>query len=150
MSTTSFHVPGRDFALNNNYVEEPVFSTRDGVSNPPYFTTGVPEPLTWVMMFVGFEGLGYAAFRRGARGADRHGRLTVVRPPWWRPFDRSVRDDARNDKLLDRHQHPERERQHHAVPERAGEDDALLPAEFRHRDAGGDILRRDHLAHHSA
>jgi hypothetical protein len=29
-----------------------------------YATTAVPEPSTWAMMFIGFAGLGYAAFRR--------------------------------------------------------------------------------------
>lgn len=28
---------------------------------------GVPEPSTWAMMFIGFAGLGYAAFRRSAK-----------------------------------------------------------------------------------
>jgi PEP-CTERM motif len=31
-------------------------------------TSGVPEPSTWAMMVIGFIGLGYAAFRRGAKG----------------------------------------------------------------------------------
>jgi PEP-CTERM motif len=31
-------------------------------------TSGVPEPSTWAMMALGFIGLGYAAFRRNARG----------------------------------------------------------------------------------
>jgi hypothetical protein len=31
-------------------------------------TTGVPEPATWAMMVLGFMGLGYAAFRRSAKG----------------------------------------------------------------------------------
>jgi PEP-CTERM motif len=31
-------------------------------------TTGVPEPSTWVMMGLGFVGLGYAAVRRGSKG----------------------------------------------------------------------------------
>jgi PEP-CTERM motif len=37
----------------------PPFALLDGVS-----LTAVPEPSTWAMMFVGFAGLGYAAFRR--------------------------------------------------------------------------------------
>jgi hypothetical protein len=28
----------------------------------------VPEPATWAMMLLGFTGLGYAAFRRSAKG----------------------------------------------------------------------------------
>jgi hypothetical protein len=31
-------------------------------------TSGVPEPSTWAMMVLGFIGLGYAAFRRNAKG----------------------------------------------------------------------------------
>ena len=31
-------------------------------------TLGVPEPSTWAMMLLGFAGLGYAAFRRSAKG----------------------------------------------------------------------------------
>jgi PEP-CTERM motif len=31
-------------------------------------TSGVPEPSTWAMMALGFIGLGYAAFRRNAKG----------------------------------------------------------------------------------
>jgi hypothetical protein len=31
-------------------------------------TGGTPEPSTWAMMMVGFGGLGYAAFRRNAKG----------------------------------------------------------------------------------
>jgi hypothetical protein len=31
-------------------------------------TSTIPEPSTWVMMSVGFIGLGYAAFRRGVKG----------------------------------------------------------------------------------
>jgi hypothetical protein len=31
-------------------------------------TTGVPEPSTWAMLALGFAGLGYAAFRRNAKG----------------------------------------------------------------------------------
>ncbi len=31
-------------------------------------TSGVPEPSTWAMMALGFAGLGYAAFRRNAKG----------------------------------------------------------------------------------
>jgi hypothetical protein len=31
------------------------------------FTTAVPEPSTWLMMIVGFAGLGFAAYRRKAR-----------------------------------------------------------------------------------
>jgi hypothetical protein len=31
-------------------------------------TSSVPEPATWAMMVIGFMGLGYAAFRRGAKG----------------------------------------------------------------------------------
>jgi len=31
-------------------------------------TSGVPEPSTWAMMVLGFAGLGYAAFRRSAKG----------------------------------------------------------------------------------
>jgi hypothetical protein len=29
--------------------------------------SGIPEPSTWAMMMIGFVGLGYAAFRRGAK-----------------------------------------------------------------------------------
>jgi hypothetical protein len=91
LSTTSFYVPGSDFALGNSYVDELVFSTRDEVSNPScdasdtaqcpslgeigwdsrtetFFSTAVPEPSTWGMMLIGFGGLGYAAFRRRAKG----------------------------------------------------------------------------------
>ena len=32
------------------------------------FTTGVPEPSTWALMVLGFMGLGYAGFRRSAKG----------------------------------------------------------------------------------
>lgn len=87
LTTTSFFVPGSDFAANNKYVEELVFSTRDEVANPPCtgpveqcpslgeigwdsrtevsFTAGVPEPSTWAMLLIGFGGLGYAsAIRR--------------------------------------------------------------------------------------
>jgi PEP-CTERM motif len=89
LMTTSFYVPGSDFAPDNSYVEELVFSTRDEISDPTcvgaegqcpslgeigwdsrteaFFTTGVPEPSTWVMMLIGFGGLSYAAFRRGAK-----------------------------------------------------------------------------------
>ena len=31
-------------------------------------TLGVPEPSTWAMLMLGFAGLGYAAFRRNAKG----------------------------------------------------------------------------------
>jgi PEP-CTERM motif-containing protein len=34
----------------------------------------VPEPATWAMMLLGFTGLGYAAFRRSAKG---HGVLAI-------------------------------------------------------------------------
>jgi PEP-CTERM motif len=35
----------------------------------------VPEPATWAMMFLGFAGLGYAAFRRSAKGAATAGAI---------------------------------------------------------------------------
>ncbi len=95
LTTTSFSVPGSDFAPGDSYVEELVFSTRDEVTDPPctgpegqcpslgeigwdsrtevLFTTGVPEPSTWAMLLIGFGGLGYAAFRRRSRS----GALTV-------------------------------------------------------------------------
>jgi hypothetical protein len=31
-------------------------------------TSAVPEPATWAMLMLGFVGLGYAAFHRGAKG----------------------------------------------------------------------------------
>ena len=31
-------------------------------------TDAIPEPSTWAMMLLGFAGLGYAAFRRSAKG----------------------------------------------------------------------------------
>ena len=34
-------------------------------------STGTPEPSTWAMMLLGFAGLGFMAYRRGARLADR-------------------------------------------------------------------------------
>jgi hypothetical protein len=33
--------------------------------------SSVPEPKTWAMMLLGFAGLGYAAFRRGAKAKAR-------------------------------------------------------------------------------
>jgi hypothetical protein len=33
------------------------------------FSAGVPEPSTWAMMFMGFAGLGYAAFRQGGKAS---------------------------------------------------------------------------------
>jgi len=90
LSTTSFSVPGNDFAPDTEYVEELVFSTRDEVTDPTcvsedptqcpslgeigydsrteaYFTTGVPEPSTWLMMVLGFAGLGWAGYWRSRR-----------------------------------------------------------------------------------
>ena len=32
------------------------------------YTTDVPEVSTWAMMLAGFAGLGFAGYRRGARG----------------------------------------------------------------------------------
>ena len=31
------------------------------------FTTAVPEPSTWLMMMVGFAGVGFAAYRRKSK-----------------------------------------------------------------------------------
>ena len=45
---------------------------------------------------------------------------------------------------------PRTDGQHDAVNEGAGEDLALLAFQFGHRDAGRDVLRRDHLAHDAA
>jgi hypothetical protein len=38
-----------------------------GASLEPISVGGVPEPSTWVMMAVGFAGLGFAGFRRSDR-----------------------------------------------------------------------------------
>jgi hypothetical protein len=37
------------------------------ISNDPGKWTATPEPATWIMMLVGFGGLGFAAYRRSAR-----------------------------------------------------------------------------------
>ena len=47
-------------------------------------------------------------------------------------------------------QHAEDDGQHDAVNESSRENGALLAFHFGHGNAGCDILRRDHLAHHSA
>jgi hypothetical protein len=39
------------------------------VGPSPFSVAAVPEPSTWAMMFVGFAGLGYAAFRRSSRSS---------------------------------------------------------------------------------
>ena len=62
----------------------------------------------------------------------------------------SVRDHPGEDVLLQRDQHAKDQRQDDAVPEGAREHDAFVPAQVRDRDAGRDVLRRDHLAHHAA
>jgi hypothetical protein len=38
-------------------------------------TSPIPEPSTWAMLVIGFMGLGYAAFRRSAKG--REGTLAI-------------------------------------------------------------------------
>jgi hypothetical protein len=38
-------------------------------SDPLHLVLGVPELSTWAMMFLGFAGLGYAAFRRSSRSS---------------------------------------------------------------------------------
>jgi hypothetical protein len=40
-----------------------------GAASKAPAVSGVPEPSTWAMMLLGFAGLGYAGFRRSAKGA---------------------------------------------------------------------------------
>jgi hypothetical protein len=54
---------------NNTSELDLTFNQSGGTGNKitgsaTYATTAVPEPSTWAMMFIGFAGLGYAAFRR--------------------------------------------------------------------------------------
>ncbi len=51
------------FILSANQVRGPGGSISAGFTN----TTTVPEPATWVMLALGFAGLGYAAVRRSAK-----------------------------------------------------------------------------------
>ena len=50
-----------------------LFFTASSARNAFEFDMGssVPEPSTWAMMLLGFAGLGYAAFRRGAKAKAR-------------------------------------------------------------------------------
>jgi PEP-CTERM motif len=41
-----------------------VIGTDDGASDFEFAVAGTPEPSTWAMLFLGFGGLGFAAFRR--------------------------------------------------------------------------------------
>jgi PEP-CTERM motif len=52
-----------DFIFNANQAGGPGHSIGASFTN----TTTVPEPATWVMMALGFVGLGYAAVRRSAK-----------------------------------------------------------------------------------
>jgi hypothetical protein len=61
-----------------------------------------------------------------------------------------VRNDPRNKILLDDHENPQQQGQHHAVDEGAGENLAFLAGHAHGGDAGGDVLRGDHFAHHAA
>src|SRR5215472_7715799 len=62
----------------------------------------------------------------------------------------SVRDDPGDQKLLDHHEHTEGESQENAVLEGACKHHALVSPQVGDRHAGGDVLWRDHLAHHAA
>jgi PEP-CTERM motif len=52
-----------DFILSANQVGGPGTAIVAGFTN----TTTIPEPSTWVMLALGFAGLGYAAVRRSAK-----------------------------------------------------------------------------------
>jgi hypothetical protein len=71
---------GSQFSANDNQW----FNIRDTAGTIEFFTarstqnafefdmgSSVPEPSTWAMMVLGFAGLGYAAFRRGAKTKAR-------------------------------------------------------------------------------
>ncbi len=52
--------------------------------DPPGCVTAVPEPSTWVMLALGFAGLGYASFRRSRRTREQRAvclRTRFARPP---------------------------------------------------------------------
>jgi PEP-CTERM motif len=68
------------FGAHNNPNDNQWFNVRDTAGPILFFTasssrnsfefdmgSSVPEPSTWAMMALGFAGLGYAAFRRGAK-----------------------------------------------------------------------------------
>jgi PEP-CTERM motif len=57
--------PGGDWDYNDDAF---IFT---GVT--PSVASGVPEPSTWAMMFLGFAGLGYAAFRRSTGKSQLEG-----------------------------------------------------------------------------
>jgi hypothetical protein len=59
--SASFKMPGGSFYID--YIEA------NGAPSDLTFSVAVPEPSTWAMMFIGFAGLGYAAFRRSSRGS---------------------------------------------------------------------------------
>lgn len=54
-----------EFILSANQVRGPGTAIIAGFTNSS--TTTVPEPATWVMLALGFAGLGYAAVRRSAK-----------------------------------------------------------------------------------
>jgi len=56
LAATTFHA--------DNY---PIMLPPDGPDGPPI--AGVPEPSTWVMMVLGFAGVGFLAYRRKRHGS---------------------------------------------------------------------------------
>jgi hypothetical protein len=71
---SSFEVLGIDPRSNVNPYDSPAFdagptfvSIGDFTGTMIPITANVPEPSTWVMLLVGFAGLGYAGFRRSPK-----------------------------------------------------------------------------------